>query len=246
MKKGTAVIGIIVLIVGLVLISRGNIQQASTSETHYEVEHEWSISGYFSEGDNLSLYFVQYGDWSYPVAPGAGYLEVIPYAGVMLPSKTLQVNVTNVELNNYTLFEVTLVPPINRVPIREPYNFVLNIFNITVTHHGAITVEDTPDEVRGIVKNDGSYFVNLSLIPNIVADKYLNGTYWHHPVGSPSHLRLYRTTTKTDYPYTYLLPAGILVSVTGATILIWSVKSWKQRITSKEFSGKRSKLKKQR
>jgi hypothetical protein len=225
MKQRIVAIGIVVLLVGLFLILGWSIQKETIKEYSDKVEDEWNITGDFSQGNNLSLYFVQYGDWSYPYYP-----DKVDYAGVSLPAKTLTVNVTNVELNNYTLFEITLVPPINHVPITEPYNFVLQIIDITVTHHGAIVAEDKPDEVCGAIKNDGLYIVNCSLIPDVVIDKYLNGTVWHHRVGPPVELWLYEVTVEMERPYAFLLPFGVVVSVAGVTVLIWGARRKRSRV----------------
>jgi hypothetical protein len=229
MKQRIVAIGIVVLLVGLFLILGWSIQKETIKEYSDKVEDEWNITGDFSQGNNLSLYFVQYGDWSYPYYP-----ETVMYAGMSFPAKILKVNITNVELNNYTLFEVTLVPPLKNVPIQEPYNFELQIFNIAVTHHGALTVKDEPDEVCGAIKNDGLYIVNCSLFPDTVIDKYLNGTLWHHSVHPPIELWLYKITVEIERPYTFFLPLGISVSVVGATVIVWWAKGKRRRIARKK------------
>jgi len=233
MRKGVLTVGIICLLVGLILIASSNVQQASTrKQVNKKVENKWSVSGYFKQGNNLSLYFVRHYDWSLPLTSDGLYMDRVPYGGTTLPAKILEVNITNVEINNYTLFKVTLVAPVQYAPLIEKgmYNFPLVIYSIEVLHHGAIGVEDAPDEVRGIIKNDGLYLVNCSLVPNVVMDKYVNGSDWFHEVGPPDELWLYEITTEIEHPYALFLPLGTLVVVSGAAVSIWSVREKKRKL----------------
>jgi len=223
MKKWTVAIGLVILIVGLLLISSWNMSQEITEDQNVMVEGKWDISSNFQKGETVTLGFSPTNDWSLLAYE---YWDEPPYS-----RKYLSLNVTNTVTNSYTLFEAILAPPGGVIP-EPPYMFLLTLYDvILVEDDGGIAVGDGPDfdPTRGILlgtaKNDGVHVVHTSLFPPYVIDKHLNGSVWPHPASPPSQLILYRVTTETIYPYTFLLPIGSSLGIIGIIMSIWGIKS---------------------
>ena len=174
MNKQTVAIGMIILVVGIVLMVSRDFEQEAIKEDFEHVDDQWSISGYFESGDIMNVMFWPYPDWS-----------LLYYLPGYLPMKIFWVNITDSVGNNYTLFNVTLVPPQEHILLEPPYIWLLNIYEITVTHHGALLVEDKPEKIGGITKNTGIYTVNCSLSPPMVNDLFPNQTIWIHEASPP-------------------------------------------------------------
>jgi len=223
MKKALTIMGILFLSIGLVSISRSSMQDIDTNtQLVNEKQDQWTVSGSFQQGENLSLHFLPLKEWSRPPYPPDG-VET-PY------SKLFTVNITNAAADSYTLIEVVLglsLPP--GVPPSKPYDYSLYIYSTEVTHHGAITIEDYPDKINGIAEDDGLYQVKCSLDPSVV----MGDDLLPHPASPPRELTLYRITTETKHSYNLLLPTGISFCIIGLIISIWSAKTKKRKITSK-------------
>ena len=228
MNKWIVSIGIIILLAGLILVSCSNMQEQVINQ-HLEAnaERKWNISGVFQQGENLTLDFRVHSDWSLP------FYELDPEYATSV--KYFSVNITNTVANNYTLIQITLVPPVVPEP---PYNFLLSPSGeIRVTHHGGITVEDFPKSlpISGIAKDDGLYLLTCSLFPPLVQDRDLSFNPWTHDASPPPALYLYKKTRETEYPYSFLLPLGISISICGIGTSMWGTRpqSKKSRSTLK-------------
>lgn len=222
-KEGLVITGILIMLIGLVSISRSNIQQKESNTQSVKVENKWSISDSFQKGQTLTLNFLPHADWS---------LHPYPDLGEPAYSKHFMVNIKNTETNDYTLIKVILVPPEGTVP-GPPYGFLLSVYGIEVVHHGAITIEDYPYEITGIAKDDGLYRIDCSLIPDNVLDTDLEGNLWPHQASPPPEFTLDKITIETKNPYRFLLPVGATLSIVGVIISIWGAKSKERRITRK-------------
>ncbi len=230
MNKQIVAIGMVVLVVGLVLIASRDYEQEAIKEDFEHVDDQWNISGYFESGDIMNVMFWPYPDWS-----------LLYYLPGYYPMKIFWVNITDTVGNNYTLFNVTMVPPREHMTLEPPYIWLLNIYEITVTHHGALLVEDKPEDVWGITKTDGIYTINCSLWPPTVRDMHPNQTIWMHDA-SPPDLRLYRITTEMVRPYTFFLPVGLVVGASGALVSVWGgVRTEEGKSLRRRRSQKRSK-----
>jgi len=219
------------LIIGLSIIFFGLI----VSFYFYNVKHEkiykenvksvsdrWEISGYFDEGENLTLEFIQHSDWS--------LLYYLEPEDVIIYKKHLWVNVTRINDNSvFTTFKVMLVPPLGYTPPSPPYDFNLHIAEIEVTHHGALHVEDNPSIIGGIIKNSGEYLVICWLEPEYVVDKDTHGNPWPHPASPPRKLYLFATKNESMYPYRPFLPIGLFVILIGLTSFFLEYKKTKKR-----------------
>jgi len=216
MNKWILSIGTIILLAGLILVSCSNMQeQVINQQLEANVEKRWNISGVFQQGENLTLDFRVHSDWSLPI-----YDQDPEYS---MSVKYFFVNITNTVASNYTLIQITLVPPV--VP-QPPYSFLLSPVEIRVIHHGGITIEDFPTSlpVSGIAKDDGLYLLNCSLFPPIVQDTDLSGNPWTHDASPPPSLYLYKETQEIEYPYSFLLPLGIPISICGVGTSIWGAR----------------------
>lgn len=215
MNKTIVALGLIIVILGFGLSLGSTSSHNSISEDFVaEVEDQWTISGEFHEGENLTLIFAPANDWSLLPYPDLGEPEY---------SKHFLVNITNKAAGNYTLFRVVMAYPRNEIPPAPPY-YLLGIYGIEVIHHGGLVVDDSLSEVHGIVKNDGEYSVKCELVPLTVIDKHMiNKTTWIHDASPPPQLVLYRVKTTTVKPYGYLLPGGIATAIVGCIFSLWGV-----------------------
>lgn len=221
MKKWAVGFGVIVLLLGLAFISISNTSHTlNIKELVASVENKWIVSGYFKQGENLTIWFTQPKDWAFGPYPEIGEP---PY------SKHFMVNITNTAANDYTLLKVILMVPQQFTPPGPPYAFSLNLVEIEVEHHGGIIVGDSPLEIGGTIKNDGEYRIKSWLIPPTV----IGEDYKPHPVSPPLELRLDMVTNETVYPYTFLLPLGSALSIVGVIISIWGIKSRRRKIARK-------------
>ncbi len=184
-----------------------------------EVEDQWTISGTFSEGENLTLLFTHHHDWSLP-----------PYHVLGEPEyqKHFLVNITNKQTGNYTSFKVILAVPRDMIPPEPPYAFLLAIYDIEVTHHGGVLVGDNPTQIRGTAPNDGEYAVECELRPATVIDKHLNGTTWIHDASPPPQLVLYGA-----HPAGFLVipeySLGTIISLIGCFAAVSTLYMHKRR-----------------
>lgn len=224
MRKGLVTMGVLILFIGLVSLTISNIQEKEFSKTSLRVENKWSAQDSFQKGENLTLRFFPHRDWSLPQYPELGGP---PY------SKFLMVNITNVDTYSYTLIKVTLVPPSDSIPPEPPYAFLLLPYGIEVVHHGAIIIEDYPDEINGIAKSSGRYRVRCSLMPDSVIDRDAEGNPWSHPASPPTELTLGRVTTEMKKRYTSLLPVGATLSVIGLIVSIWGAEAEEPKLARK-------------
>jgi len=219
MNKWIISIGIIILLAGLILVSSSNVQeQEINQQLEASAERQWNISGVFQQGENLTLDFRPHSDWSLP------FYE--PYPEYAMSVKYFYANITNTVANNYTLIKVTLVPPVVPEP---PYSFLLYPESITVIHHGGITVEDCPEKIGGIAKDNGLYLVNCSLFPPLVQDRDLQGNPWPHDASPPPWFYLYKEKWETKYPYNFLFLLGISISICGIGASMWGARSQRKK-----------------
>lgn len=226
MKNGLVITGMLIALIGLVSMPCSSIQHEETSAPSVKVEKTWSISDTFHKGQILTFSFSPHPDWKLYPYPGLEVADEPPY------SKYFMVNIKNTYTDDYTSIKVVLAPPVGTIP-GPPYDFELGIYDIKVEHHGAITIEDYPDEITGIAKDDGLYSIDCSLIPDNVLDEYLNGTLWNHPASKPQ-LTLEKVTIKTETPYELLFPIGVTLTIVGAMILVWGSKSKQRTVTRRK------------
>ncbi len=217
MKNATVTVGLAIIIAGVaVTLSSFASQTSFRDDLVSEVENEWSISGHFPAGVNLTLYFVIQHDWSLPYYPDLGDP---PY------QKWLWVNITNKATGNFTTFKVVLLVPRDQIPPGAPYGFLLGIYDIYCTHHGALIADDKPRErIQGITPNDGEYVVDCKLDPPIVEDLDLNLAKWIHDASPPPQLQLREVGSLTTQPYSFLLPIGAATAVVGFVGSAWGLR----------------------
>lgn len=229
MKRLVVIVGLIIIFSGLFLIASSRFQhQTNRKDEIRSAEDTWSISGYLKEGENLTLNFSPHPDWSYLY-----YLEPIDGAFYI---KHFMVNITNIATNNYTLFRVVLMPPLQHQPPREPYSFLLYISEIEVIQHGALIAEDQPKNIGGIAKSNGNHSVKCWLNPEYVIDRDWEGNLWPHPASPPRTLILSRVITEVTYPYNFLLHVGASTIAVGFVTSIWGARSKRRKILRKRTS----------
>jgi len=227
MKNVIVAIGIIFLCLGLIVFSFRNLSQESILDDDFvRKEDEWKISREdFNRGENLSVGFIPGYNWAWP--PHQDHVEI---DGIMFALvKYLFVNVTDFTTGNYTEFMLYLIIP------PEPYDpGQIRLYpKIQVTHHGALTVEDYPPEIGGIVEHDGKYSVGLELFTEVTSTHVLNvlpnGSAVWEPIVPPSELRLYRITKEITYPYAFLLAVGPVTMGVGVVAVAWGIRSDKPK-----------------
>ena len=225
-KKYSIIFSIFLITVGFIMASSNSIQQkVDLSDTIDDRANSWVVSGLFEENEKLGLYFVQPKDWSFGPYPDLGEP---PY------SKRLIINVTNVAVNNFTLFEVILAVPQTEIPPKPPYAFMLTIYDVILEKDGGLITGTKPKWTGqlialGIAKCSGNYIIETKLLPDTVIGEDNSPK----KVSPPLQLVLYKVTTKFIRPYTYLLPLGGAFIFCGIIFSIWSAKSQRENIKRK-------------
>jgi len=231
MRKDIVIIGTIVALAGIsLLLSSFAPMTVFHDDLVSEVENQWSISGYYPAGVNLTLIFNPNHDWSLPYYPDLGEPSY---------QKHFMASITNEATGNYTTFKVVLLVPRGQIPPQPPYNFLLTVYEIEVTHHGGLIADDKPSHgIEGITENEGEYSVECELIPPIVEDRHLeNGTLWIHDASPPQQLMLRIVGSSITHPYSYLLPVGLTGVAAG---LMASVLGFRQPAKTKRYTRTRS------
>jgi len=240
-KEITVTGGILIFLVGLGCIVNANAHHEVTvyytqdqqkivgsPRVFTSVTNKWSITGYFQKGENISIDYRHHADWSLP-----------PYEFTTLEEqyfdkvKVFVVDIINPIAHNYTEIEAYII-------IDPPYHIVGEHPFLKVVHHGGIKVEDHPNDIGGIIKNDGNYTVTCSLYPSKVQDVIIEDNQTKpiiRDASPPTWLALYKKTKETIYPYIFLLPVGTSLSVIGIITSAWGVKKGIKRIITRTHGG---------
>jgi hypothetical protein len=228
LNKWAVSIGILAILIGIVLVpSSGVSQNVNQGSLIDDVQEKWSVQGYLKQNEILLVGFAPSHDWSLPVYWTEDIVPAIKY---------FKINITNPVSKNYTLITVGLVPPMGAT-VEPPYNFILTLYAIKVSHHGALIEQDNPpitsaNEIDcGTVRDEGLYTVNCSIDPLIVLDKDPDtGQTYHRDASPPSEVRLSKAITHTEYPNLYFLPGGISAIAVGAVLSVWGARSKWQKV----------------
>lgn len=198
--------GLILICVGFILMSTSILgQEKNILGLVASARDEWSVSGNLEKGDKIALIFREGNDW------WQGYFD--PVDGT--PILAVYINIFDPN-NNATEFEVELTP-------MQPGYPVLVILNISVIKNDGLDTSSVRDENTGMIKEIGGTVQYNGIYRAEVAKTY-------PPRESPPRqLQLRREKTKTEYPYTFLLPGGAIIGVVGATITLFGLKSRKRR-----------------
>ena len=211
MKKLVLVLGLLIVLIGAFLfLSASKSQESVLTTTVDTTEAKWTVSGYFVQNENLSIRFSPSNDWSLPVYfPD---IEEMPYV------KYLWINITCDFSGNYTFMEVSLVPPIGVTPA-PPYNFLLSVYAIRINHNDLLIIDDPPSDFGGIVRNNGSYTIDCSLVPASVIDTdAFTMKEYTHAASPPSQLILYKDVAEISYPYALFYSPGLATLIIGTIV----------------------------
>jgi hypothetical protein len=215
-------LSIILICAGLIAFSFHNVAQENVIEEGFARENgKWQITrSDFRRGENLSVGFIPGPNWGWPPHDNTE-IDGVAFNRV----KVFYIKVTDPVTGNYTEFGIILVMP----PAPYPPEDITAHPKIEVTHHGALTVEDYPREIGGIVEHDGTYVVDTSLYPDFVMNVTPENKTEILAPDPPSELRLYRVISETTYPYASLFAAGPATMVVGVVTLAWSIQRDKNR-----------------
>ncbi|MEM2506835.1 MAG: hypothetical protein QXF61_07340 [Nitrososphaeria archaeon] len=207
------------------MVSYRNVsEQRITSVLVNNVFDEWEVSGNLSEGDKILVELRYAIEW----------LEDPMYEPSEFPGVGLFFHSVDVidPLGNITRFIVTWS--------RRQGEYVLKIWNITIANNGNNATLDTTilyrpeshayDGIGGIIQMNGTYKVKVhSIWPSTTRGKY-----------PPSYLGIRKGTIITLYPYTFLLPVGMVFAFLGLLILIYGLTKKKRFYQKLKFYPKKS------
>ena len=212
MRKLVLGFGLVILLIGLILIACSDLSQATTELSAPLVnvdntgeQRTYRVTYDFTQGQTMVVDFLPPVDWyvSFP------YPE--PATDTTPALAFIWVNISDTVSNsNGTWFEVSFA----RGPASANYRPYL--YNISMFEFGNnLIVEDKPRFVGGTVLFSDTYTVEVIPIPN---------------TGPPSTIILYLEVPTEEKPYTYLFPAGAVVSALSIPPFILSfIKRRKKR-----------------
>lgn len=226
----------------------------SITDNSYPQYTSWSISQNFSENEIVGFDFRPHSDWS-DGSPDLIYSNV---SGTMAPVRYLHITVTNPQ-GNFTTIRIMLIidsigggaSAVSIFPdFYEVYNSTLSDYTLLIPARGY------DDPVGGIVMDKG-YPNTVQLPTNVSAwgggtiyqlgRTTMEGTYnvtllldpetAYEPgevpplkkVSPPVDLVICEIRVETNYPYSWLLPAGISVGIIGVAVTVPGVISKKQK-----------------
>ena len=207
MKRGTLYFSILLLFISVLFVSGSRApRQRPVSVMLAEAEHAYNLTVSLKEQDTIALSIYPSDEWSKWLEPPTDYVEYV--------HKFVYVNITDPEGND-TKVEWTFVA--------ERVGDPLYVYIIKVRQYDGIIAEPVqPPPFEGTVKHSGNYTINVS--PG----------YMPPGGGPPYYMYVSRDRIMTDYPYSYLLPAGAATGILGLIMLAWSAKSTKpQRVRKK-------------
>ena len=204
MKKWIFAFGLVLIFVGIIMVSRHNINNKTIGWIQVlvkgPVNDQRSISSEFSTGDAIFLEMRVGRDWPF------GYFED---PGVLL------VSVDFVDpRGNVTKFVMIYMAAEAGGSIYEWF------LNVTENEGGLLVTTPFLEElvIGGVALFNGTYTATVTGI-------------WPSREDPPSSLTLYKSEIEitTEYPYTALLPIGISVIVVGGVISLFGVKGGKSK-----------------
>jgi len=205
MKKWVFAFGLILILVGIIMVSRYNINNKRIVPTQVKVKgvnDQPSVSSEFIAGDTIFLEIRVGRDWPF------GYFEDPGILYVFIDFVDPRGNVTKFDME-YGLTETE----------GNIYEWFLNV---TKNEGGLLVPTPFLEErvIGGVVLFNGTYTATVK-----VED------IWPPREDPPSSLTLYKTEIKiiTEYPYIALLPIGVSLIVVGGAVSLFGLKSGKSK-----------------
>lgn len=209
MRRLHAVLGLILLFVGIVIIPYSNMPYNETKiewETQETKTDSWNITRFFMEGDLIEVLIAPAEDWgTYLDAP----TQDIPY-----PVKPVFVNITD-PLGNETEFYCEYVKPSESSP-------TLYLYDVTLTEsHGLLVGENVSlGEVGiiGMVMTTGNHTATIT------------GIYGGYTQSSPPTMGFRKgcKITQIKYPYSNFIYLGIATILSGVVLMIYGFRKRKK------------------
>jgi hypothetical protein len=205
MKKWFFVTSLFIILAGASMAVSSNLSNSTSNYPGVSVayvQNLWNVTANLNEGDFIRVYFTQGADWR------QGYFEpdeefpgfAVLYVGV---------NVTDPR-GNTTMYFCRLGKASSDAEEKP-----LSLLDVNITRdEGALDPSwyyrkpsNSYYEVGGAVQFNGTY-------------KFVLGNVFPSKEYPPASLDIRKVTFRTDYPYTYLLPLGVLVAG-GGVALTW-------------------------
>lgn len=221
-----------------------------TDSTFAQATKQWTESMIFNQNETVGFSFRPDNDWSIAIYG----LDSANVSGTYIPVKYLQANITGPESNCTMVRIYVLISQLNGgVSYMSVYEDYFDVYNKTSAEpwvranrtsgfqdpDGSLVIEKGYPKTEnldgenvfqlGKTSLQGNYTLTCSLDPEYVEDVFAeNNSRWFHPVSPPPILRLYKSTTRTEYPNFILLPIGAGTSVLGVIVVVWGIRSGKK------------------
>jgi len=191
LKKSLLACGAILLLSGLVLLSRSQIvEEKEKFQTINYKEDSWEVSANFTEGDRLVVDF-RPATWEYREPPD----DIRPH-----PYKFVRIEIVSPK-NENTTFDITLMWPSGAT--------LPQVANITVFNQDGLIVTNPMGIVGGVVMYNGTY---TARIPE-------NGL-WLPETDPPIWIALRKQMVEKEYTFDFLRPVGVAFLVIGGVVTL--------------------------
>lgn len=223
MKKLFFSVGLCFILVGVVLSLNYNsskvMRKIEVVNKDYDV---WNITAYLEAGDKIRVICYPGRNWDEELSfdPGDDYVPV-PHRHIWF-----EIVDPNGKITEYNTAWTTYGPGGEKVTFSRCY--------VNVTIRDGIEVEQYPTYIGGTVKLNGTYTVRIGNEVSPPID-FFDPPPFKDPY-PPTYLAIEKEYPITVYPYTYLLPVGVSVSIMGVVISTWAArrpKLKKRRFTKK-------------
>jgi hypothetical protein len=228
MKKWLFTVSLIIILAGaLMAMSYSAPQTGPTDEEEAAyVANGMKLSANLHEGDIIRLWMTQGGDWK------SGYFEMDELLWPGFALLYVGVNITDPR-GNYTLFMMTWGHGPEDTESKLLYLVDINV----TTNQGGIDPMAGGENYR---PPTNSFF-------SVGGTVMFNGTYTFEAMGifpgrhdPPASMAIYKHLITTTYPLAYMLPLGIVVTIAGIALAVYSIRGkTKTRLQKMRANNKR-------
>jgi hypothetical protein len=205
LKKLPTAVGLSLIFVGLIVASSYNSPATEESwETAAENTGNWSITGTFNSGENITLIIAWY---------GMTYGEDL---GELPANVTITANNQDI-----TEFQVFFLQDPNTPTGQEQVQVYVSRIQLLYNNGDSLSVDNPPKQIGGIVKQAGTFEARVHPPP----DSFPWAGYPEPQ--PPTALKLLKMVAKMTYPYRSFLPIGVAAGFLGAIVSTWGAKAKK-------------------
>ncbi|MEM3699427.1 MAG: hypothetical protein QXL57_00960 [Candidatus Bathyarchaeia archaeon] len=213
MRKNTSLyMGIFLLIASFSLMSVSNISNISPDQLSVKQEYfVWNVTGYYRKGEMMIVDIRAHREWGRFLAGG----------------RTVAINVTitgpdATRIDFVCYFYVYQGSPLSITPVLSLLNATASVGAGGSSSESSLSVEKVQDYIGGVVKKEGNFTV-------IVDEKSIFNNFGSEDPPA----RIWLLKQEVSYPYMFLLPVGVTLTVLGVVLTSYELYKRKRKLFRK-------------